>query len=64
MGEERTHERWRELQEGGEEDEREHVQREGGEGEEEGGAEDDEKCHMLWINLTRMKVSTGAEIHY
>ena len=61
----RTQERWRELQGGGEEDEREDVQREGGEeeGEEEEGAEDEEERH-LWINLTRTKVSTGAEIHY
>ena len=63
----RTQERWRELQgeEDEEEDEREDVQREGGEeeGEEEGGAEDEEERH-LGINLTRTKVSTGAEIHY
>ena len=65
----RTQERWRELQGGGEEDEeedeREDVQREGGEeeGEEEGGAKDEEERH-LWINLTRTKVSTGAENHY
>ena len=37
---------------------------EGEEGEEEGGAEDKEEHHLLWINLTRTKVSTGAEIHY
>ena len=68
MGEESEEEnkwRWREIPEGGEEDEGEDVQGEEGEeeGEEVGGAEDGED-QLLWINLTRTKVSIGAEIYY
>jgi len=71
----KTYERWREIPGGGEEDEGEDVQGEEGEeegeeevegeeeGEEVGGAEDEED-QLLWINLTRTKVSIGAEIYY
>ena len=61
----KTYERWREIPGGGEEDEGEDVQGEEGEeeGEEVGGAEDGED-QLLWINLTRTKVSIGAEIYY
>ena len=53
----KTQERWRELQEGGEED----VQREGGEveeeGEEKGEVEDEEERYLLWINLTGQRLA-------